>query len=65
LATSINGHENIFLQIKEGPGSSGETTYSCQLYGSVEFVELKKKDIPLVVLEEYEKLGSLQNHQEV
>ena len=42
-----------------------QQTYLCDIYGSDEKIVLKEKDIPLVVVEEYEKLGSLENHQEV
>ena len=49
----------------KGKYIAGHQMYECLMYGSEEPVMLKEKDIPLVVLQEFSKLGSLENHQEV
>jgi predicted RNase H-like nuclease len=51
--------------MEQGAIICGLITYYCKLYGSDEVVILGEKDIPLVVMEEFKKFGSLQNHQEV
>ena len=65
LSTSafLPGAQTIIQSIKQN--ALERNLYDCTFFGSTTIHCLKQQDIPMVVLEEFKRLGSLQNQHEV
>ena len=43
----------------------GARVFDCKLHGNDEVTQLHEKEIPFVIIKEFERMGKVQNHQEV